>query len=118
MPKYMINIVEDTAEVEWNEAGLELSMAEHNDFAAAVAQAGGKILGGEALQPVSTATFLRGTRTPAVHAVDNPLPEVKEVVGGYYVIEAEDDAQALELAKLCPSPRGYIELRPVWEFGS
>ena len=61
------------------------------------------MLGGEALQPTSTATYLRGTRTADVHTVDNPLPELKEVVGGYYLIEAADDAAALELAKRCPA---------------
>jgi hypothetical protein len=39
------------------------------------------------------------------------------VIGGYYLIDAADDAVALELAKLCPAPHGYIELRPIWEFG-
>ena len=60
--------------------------------------------------------FLRGTRTAGVSAVDNPLPEVKEVIGGYYLIEAADDAQALALAKLCPAPHGYVEMRPIWDF--
>ena len=41
---------------------------------------------------------------------------VKEILGGYYVVEAADDAQAVELAKRCPAPGGYIELRPIWEF--
>ena len=55
---------------------------------------GGKILGGEALQPMATATFLRGTRTDNVTTVDNPAPDLKETLGGYYLIEAADDAQA------------------------
>ncbi len=39
------------------------------------------------------------------------------MVGGYYLVEAADDATALELAKRCPAGFGYIELRPIWEFG-
>lgn len=117
MPKYFLSIIEDQSG--YDEAGaasFDESMTAHRDFAAAVKAAGARIESGEALQPVSTATFLRGTRTDAVSAVDNPLPEAKEVVGGYYMIEAPNDAAALELAKLCPAPYGYIELRPIWEF--
>src|SRR5919107_1556085 len=66
MPKYLMMIVEDEAPYFEDEA------------------AGAKILGGEALQPRATATFLRGTRTADVRAVDNPAPDLKEVVGGYY----------------------------------
>ena len=47
--------------------------------------------------------------------INNPLPEAKEVVGGWYVIEAADDKLALELAKPCPATYGYVELRPVWD---
>ena len=49
--------------------------------------------------------------------VDNPAPDLKEVVGGYYLVEAADDAAALELAKRVPAGFGYVELRPIWEFG-
>jgi hypothetical protein len=118
MPKYLFAIMERQGEyAEAGEAGFDAIMRAHGDFAAAVAAAGAKVLGGEALQPTSTATYLRGTRTDAVHAVDNPMPEVKEVLGGYYLIEAADEGQAVELAKKCPAPYGYIEVRPIWEFG-
>src|SRR6476661_267617 len=104
MPKYVMLIVEkESAYAEAGEAAFAESMAQHNAFAAEVTAAGASILGGEALQPTATATYLRGTRTADVHPVDNPLPELKEVVGGYYLVEAADDATALELAKLCPA---------------
>jgi len=118
VPKYLMVIVEkESAYAEAGEAAFAESMAQHNAFAQEVTEAGGKILGGEALQPTATASYLRGTRTAGVHTTDNPLPELKEVVGGYYLVEAADDAAALELAKLCPAPYGYVELRPIWEFG-
>ena len=118
MPKYMMLIVEaESAYAEAGEAAFAEVMEQHGAFATAVTQAGASILSGEALQPTATATYLRGTRTAAVHSIDNPLPEVKEMVGGYYLIEAADDAMALELAKLCPAGFGYVELRPIWEFG-
>jgi hypothetical protein len=117
MTKYFLGIVEKqdayqtTGEAEFGEV-----MAAHQSFAEAVTAAGASILSGEALQPVPTATYLRGTRTADVSVIDNPLPEVKEVFGGYYLIDAPNEETALELAKLCPAPFGYIELRPVWEF--
>ena len=117
MPKYLMMIVEDEAPYSQDGADLSDVMTQHGDFSQQVEAAGAKILGGEALQPRSTATYLRGTRSGDVQAVDNPAPDVKEVVGGYYLVEAADDAQARALAELCPAPYGYIELRPIWEVG-
>lgn len=118
MPKYLMLIVEAEAEyAEAGEATFADVMVQHNAFAQEVTEAGASILGGEALQPTATATYLRGTRTAGVHSTDNPLPELKEVVGGFYLVEAADDAAALELAKRCPAGYGYIELRPIWEVG-
>ena len=92
-------------------------MKTHNAFGEE-AGAAGVILGGEALQPTSTATFLRGTRTAGVTVVDNPGPDVKEVLGGYYLIEADDDDHARRIGERCPAPFGYIEVRPIWEFAN
>jgi len=47
---------------------------------------------------------------------DGPFIETKEALGGYYVIEARDLDQALELAKICPS--GNVEVRPVMNTSS
>lgn len=119
MPRYVFLIVENEAGyVDADQADLDEVMGMHQDFAAAVAKSGATLHGGEALQPTPTARYLRGTRTDHVALVDAPSPELKEVLGGYYLIEAADDEQALELAKLCPAPQGYVEVRPVWEFGA
>src|SRR5262245_46407533 len=120
MPKYLMLIVEDEFEggFEAGSAKFNEVMQMHQDFSATVEKSGAKILGGEALLPVATATFLRNTRTSDVAAVDNPAPDLKETLGGYYVIEAADDAQARELAEQCPAPGGYIELRPIWDIPS
>ncbi len=118
MPKYLMLIVESEAEYAVaGEDDFARVMAEHNAFSEEVVAAGATILGGEALQPSSTASYLRGTRSADVQAMDNPLPELKEVVGGYYLVEAADDNAALELAKRCPAGYGYVELRPIWEVG-
>jgi len=117
VPKYLMLIVEDeSAYAQASEAEMGRVMQMHGEFAKSVAEVGASVLGGEALQPTPTATYLRDTRTSHVTVVDNPLPDLKEVLGGYYLVEAADDAQARELAKLCPAPHGYVEVRPIWEF--
>lgn len=116
MPLYVYNLWEDQQPyAEGGEADFDTVMKLHQDFAAAVAGAGAKIVAGEALQSMSTAKFLRGTCTDDVQSVDNPLPELKETLGGFYVVDVADEAQALELAKQVPAPYGFVEVRPVWE---
>jgi hypothetical protein len=118
MAKYLLLIVEaEEAYASAGEAEMNETMQAHSSFAAEVVAAGATLLGGEALQPTPTATYLRKTRSDDVHPVDNPSPELKEVVGGYYLIEAPDDDAALEVAKRCPAGYGYVELRPIWDFG-
>lgn len=118
MARYLLLIVEaEAAYASAGEAELNEIMEAHNAFAGEVVGAGATLLGGAALQPTATASYLRKTRTDDVHAVDNPSPELKEVVGGYYLIEAPNDDVAREVAKRCPAPNGYVELRPVWEVG-
>ena len=82
----------------------------HTAFAKQVGELGGTVLGGAGLQPSMTATSIRdGVVT------DGPFAEAKEAFGGYYVIEARDLDQALEIAKLCPAQNGGVEVRPVME---
>jgi hypothetical protein len=115
MPKYLMLIVESEAQyADGDEAVFNDVMEQHRAFTAEVEEAGGKILGGEALQPSPTATYLRGTRGD-VTVVDNPAPDLKEVLGGYYLVEADDDDHARKIAERCPAPYGYIEVRPIWE---
>ena len=116
MPKYLLLIVGSEAEYEEaGEAEFNAVMEAHTAFSKELVELGGTNLGGEALQPVATATFLRGTRSDAVTAVDNPAPDLKEILGGYYLIEAADDDTARRIAERCPAGTGYIEVRPVWE---
>ena len=51
---------------------------------------------------------------------DGPFAEVKDVVGGYTLIEARDLAQAAELSKGCPifEADGTVEVRPVMKIGA
>jgi hypothetical protein len=45
--------------------------------------------------------------------IDGPFAETKEVLGGYYLVEAADLDAALAMAKALPMPAGSLEVRPV-----
>lgn len=72
------------------------------------------VLGGAALQPVTTATTLRlADGKPVV--TDGPFADTKEVFGGYYLYECDNLDQATEMAARIPALRlgGTIEVRPL-----
>jgi hypothetical protein len=75
------------------------------------------IRGGAALYPTSTATTVRvrGGRGGDVVTSDGPYAETKEVLGGFYLLEAADLDEATALAARIPGAwgPGGIELRPV-----
>ncbi|HEX4751362.1 MAG TPA: YciI family protein [Solirubrobacterales bacterium] len=47
--------------------------------------------------------------------VDGPFAEAKEVVGGYWIIQARSTEEAVEWAKRCPGVDCRVEVRPIWE---
>jgi hypothetical protein len=76
----------------------------------------GHYVAGEALQPVQTATTVR-LRNGKISTTDGPFAETKEQLGGFYMIEARDLNDAIQVAAKIPSARlGSIEVRPVIDF--
>ncbi|HSJ23483.1 MAG TPA: YciI family protein [Longimicrobiales bacterium] len=76
-------------------------------------EATGRRLGGEALQPVHTATTVR-VRNGNVTVTDGPFAETKEQLAGFYMVEASDLNEAIRIASQIPPARvGSIEVRPV-----
>ena len=76
----------------------------------------GHYVGGEALQPVSTATSVR-VRSGKMSTTDGPFAETKEQLGGYYLINAKDLNDALAIAAKIPGAKtGTVEVRPIQEF--
>ena len=76
----------------------------------------GAVRSTEALHPTSTATTVR-VRDGKTLTTDGPFAETKEQLGGYYVIEAKDLDEAIDLAAKLPIARlGSIEIRPVRTF--
>ena len=73
-----------------------------------------RCVGGAQLQPVETATTVR-VQDGRTLTTDGPFAETKEVFGGYYIFDAADIDEALELAARVPAARlgGSVEVRPV-----
>jgi hypothetical protein len=73
----------------------------------------GKLLGGEQLQPVTTATAVQ-VRAGDTLVTDGPFAETKETLGGFYLIEAASLDEAIDWAARIPAAAvGTIEVRPV-----
>jgi hypothetical protein len=71
---------------------------------------GGKLIAPHALRSSAMATSVRGDMV-----TDGPFIEAKEVIAGFYILEARDLDHALKIAKLCPAnwQGGGVEVRPI-----
>jgi hypothetical protein len=75
----------------------------------------GRLLAAEALQPVETAASVR-IRHGRLAVVDGPFAETKEQLAGFYLIEAVDLNDAIQVAaKIPPAREGTVEVRPIRE---
>ena len=90
-------------------------MQAYMDFTEEVKSAG-KMLGGEALQPVSTATTV-SVREGKTELMDGPFAETKEQLGGFYILDCADLDEALAYAAKIPDAAlGRVEVRPIMMF--
>jgi hypothetical protein len=107
MAQYAVMIFErETAE----ELPAEVLEA-HGRLPERVAEAGGRIVAGMALEQSGTATSIRGELV-----TDGPFIESKEALAGVFVIEARDLDHALALARMTPIVDGGVEVRPLIGF--
>jgi hypothetical protein len=75
----------------------------------------GRCIAAEALQPVQTATTVR-VRNGKLSVTDGPFAETKEQLAGFYLVDARDLNEAIQIAARIPPARvGTIEVRPVRE---
>ena len=73
----------------------------------------GHCVASEALQSIETATTVR-VRNGKVSVTDGPFAETKEQLAGFYLIEASDLNEAIQIAaKIPPARVGSIEVRPI-----
>jgi hypothetical protein len=114
MPKYLVLIYGDEgawadAPESWHRANTE----RHETFHAT---AGPAIASANELEPATRAVSIRRDSTGRASATDGPFVETKEVVGGYYVLEAPDLDAAVHLASQLPeasAEHGGVEVRSI-----
>ncbi len=116
--KYLCLIYDEEAKMAaMSKADNDAMMSEYFAFTEGVRKSG-HYLGGNALQPVNTATTVR-VRNGKTMTTDGPFAETKEQLGGYYLIEARDLNEAIQVAAKIPSSRnGSVEVRPIVEFNN
>ena len=114
--QYMLLIFDD--ERVWGELSEEERgrlYAEYGTFTNELRDAGALVTADQ-LQPSTTATLVQ-VRDGETLTTDGPFAETKEILGGYYLIEADDLDGALDVAGRIPAARmgGAVEVRPVVE---
>jgi hypothetical protein len=114
--KYLCLIYDEEAKLAtMSEEEGKAFMGEYFAFTEGIRKSG-QYVGGEALKPVSTATTVR-VRNGKMSTTDGPFAETKEQLGGYYLIEARDLNEAIQVAAKIPSARtGSVEVRPIEVF--
>ena len=98
----------------------EVAKAVMNQYAAVTQEIRDRGLwqAGEALEPTTTATTVR-VRNGQTLTTDGPFAETKEALGGFYLIDARDLDEAIEIAAKIPAASvGSMEIRPIWELPS
>jgi hypothetical protein len=112
--EYLVLIYgEEAAFADPQPEAMEQMMKGHQVFGERNAAA---IRGGNALQPTATATSVRPSPSGGFAVTDGPFAETKEALGGYYLVEAADLDEALDMAKQIPMPFGGVEVRPIRTF--
>ena len=114
--KYLCLIYDEEKKLEQMPKGEgEAFMGEYFGFTEGIKKSG-HYLGGNALKPVQTATTVR-VRNGKVSTTDGPFAETREQLGGFYLLEAKDLNEAIQVASKIPGARtGSIEVRPIMEF--
>ena len=114
--QYLLTIYDD--ETTWNDVTPEQSaqvMEAYGAFGEAAKEAG-VLLGGEGLQPTSTATTVR-VRDGEALTTDGPFAETREQLGGYYLLDCKDLDDAISWAAKIPGAQnGSVEVRPVMDY--
>ncbi|WP_435009405.1 YciI family protein [Tundrisphaera lichenicola] len=110
--KYMLLVY--GAEDAWSEEEREHCYVESTELTRELHERG-IFRGASPLQPVATATSVRIREGKRV-VTDGPFAETREQLGGYFLVEAGDLDEAIEIASRIPGARvGTVEVRPVVE---
>jgi hypothetical protein len=113
--KYLLLIYDE--EQVWakkSQAELDQILDEYRVFGQSIRESG-HLQGGARLQPIANATSIR-VRDGKRLVTDGPFAETREQLAGFYLIEAKDLNEAIEIAARIPSSRlGTIEVRPLMQ---
>lgn len=116
--KYLCLIYDD--EKQWQKFPKDVQdkyLGEYGAFTESIKKSG-QYVGANQLHPSHTATTVR-SRNGKVSTTDGPFMETKEQLGGYYLVEAKDLNDAIQVASRIPSAKvGSIEVRPIVERAS
>ena len=105
---------EEKKQAGMSKADGEAMTSEYGVFTDSIKKSG-HFVGGEALQPTSSATTVR-VRNGKMSSTDGPFAETKEQLGGYYLINAKDLNDAMKVASRIPAAKyGSVEVRPILE---
>jgi hypothetical protein len=111
--KYMLLIYSDESGAP-NAAEREACYADSAQYAQELNRSG-KFLGAAPLQPTSTATSVRRAEGKPL-VTDGPFAETREQLGGFFMVEAKDLDEAIDVASKVPGGKwGTVEIRPVVE---
>ncbi|HVY51228.1 MAG TPA: YciI family protein [Devosia sp.] len=108
--QYMMLIIGDESRFN-TDPGIEPNR-EFAAYAEALRKAG-VMKGGDRLYPTQRSKRV-SVREGKTRVIDGPYADTREQVGGYFILECKDDAEAVAYAERCPAARyGTIEIRPI-----
>jgi hypothetical protein len=112
--KFICLICAETVMEQMSKADAEKHFQEYAEFTADLKRKG-QFIGANRLTPADTAITIR-VRNGQLATTDGPFIETKEQFGGYYIIEAKDLNDAIQIAAKIPGARfGCVEVRPIAE---
>lgn len=112
--KYLCLVYQDEkAAVNVPREQMEGALQDYRAFTEEIKKSG-HFVASNGLKPTDAATTVR-VRNGKLSATDGPFAETKEQLGGYFLIEAKDLNDAIQVAGRIPSAKwGSIEVRPIW----
>jgi hypothetical protein len=109
--RFMMFMYPQISEEDWNPSADDVAeMGRYNDEL----RKAGMLLALDGLKPPSNGASVVFEGREA-RVVDGPFTEAKELVGGYWIIQARSKEEAVEWAKRCPGVDCRIEVRPIFE---
>jgi len=112
--KYLCLICAEMVMEQMSETDAAVHYEEYRAFTDDI-RASGHLVGSNRVLPASAATTVR-VRNGKISTTDGPFAETTEQLGGYYVVEARDLNEAIQVAAKIPGARlGCVEVRPIAE---